>query len=403
MRGATDQLDKGKRTRLIDDFLATYGGKAGDVCFFFAPGRVNLIGEHTDYNGGHVLPAAISTGIRAAVRYTGGRTIRFRSTDLPGGASVDLDSEIRFDKRDEWANYPKGVAAFLLQEGREISGCEVLISGDLPVGAGLSSSAALEVLTAYLLLYPSMGDSVDRIWLAKVCQAVENRFVGVACGIMDQFSVAMGRRDNAILLDCSKVQHTYIPAKLGQFRLVIMDTGKRRRLEDSKFNRRRAECDGALEMIRRHTEVPNLCAATLDDVDAYVSDDTLKKRARHVVSENLRTVRAAAMLAEGDLQGFGSLLTESHNSLRRDYEVTGPELDTIVEEALFVGGCLGARMTGAGFGGCAIALVRAWEVLEFVDRVKSGYRKRTHLSASIYDCAIGDGVRAGIPELPVPR
>ncbi len=393
--------DKG--TRLIDDFLATYGGDAGDVRVFFAPGRVNLIGEHTDYNGGHVLPAATSLGIRAAVRYTGDRTIRFRSTDLPGGASVDLDQDIRPGKRDDWANYPKGVLHFLLRENHDIRGCEVLYSGDLPVGAGLSSSAALEVLTAYLLMHPQRGDAVDRVWLAKTCQAAENRFVGVGCGIMDQFSVAMGKKDNAILLDCASLDYRYIPSKLGEFRLLILDTGKRRRLEDSKFNRRRAECGSALEMIRRFKDVPNLCAATLQDVDAYVADETLNRRARHVVSENLRTLKAAELLAKADLQGFGRLLVESHNSLRRDYEVTGPELDIIVEEALSVGGCLGARLTGGGFAGCAIALVRAWEVLEFSERVSSGYRKRTHLTPSIYECAIGDGVRAGIPELPVPR
>jgi galactokinase len=220
---------------------------------------------------------------------------------------------------------------------------------------------------------------------------------------MDQFAVAMGKKDNAILLDCDDLSFKYMPAKLGSFRLVIMDTGKRLRLEDSKYSRRRAECDAALAMIRRHKDVRNLCAATPEDVESYVTDETLQKRARHVVSEDRRTIRAADFLAQGDLGGFGRLLTESHNSLRRDYEVTGPELDAIVEVALSVGGCLGARMTGAGFGGCAIALVRAWEVLEFVDRVKSGYRKKTRLEASIYDCAIGDGVRAGIPELPVPR
>ena len=383
-----------KEERLIEEFLATYGGEEGDVRTFFAPGRVNLIGEHTDYNGGHVLPAAISLGIRAAVRYTGRRTVRFRSTDLPGGISLDLGSEIRFDRKDDWGNYPKGVVACLRSEGQQIPGCEVLFSGDLPVGAGLSSSAALEILTGYFLLYPSQGDSIDRIALAKTCQKAENEFVGVGCGIMDQFTVAMGKKESAILLDCATLHHAHVPVHLGGFRLLIVDTGKGRRLDDSKFNRRRAECEAALAMVRQHRDVTSLCAATQEDVDAYVSDETLKKRASHVVSEELRTVRAAELLARGDLGGFGRLLTESHTSLRRDFEVSCSELDIVVEESLAVGGCLGVRMTGAGFGGCAIALVRAWEVLEFEERVKTGYRRRTRLEASVYDCAIGDGVRA---------
>ena len=386
-----------KEERLVEEFLATYGGEARDVRTFFAPGRVNLIGEHTDYNGGYVLPAAISLGIRAAVRYTGGPTARFLSTDLPGGASVDLDGEVRFDRRDDWGNYPKGVVACLLREGHEVPGCEVLFSGDLPVGAGLSSSAALEVLTGYLLLHLSQGDSIDRVALARACQRAENEFVGVVCGIMDQFTVTMGKKESVILLDCSTLRHRYVPARLDGFRLLIVDTGKRRRLDGSKFNRRRAECEAALGMIKQHRDIPNLCAATHEDIDAYVKDEALGKRAWHVVSENLRTVRAAELLAGGDLGGFGRLLTESHNSLRRDFEVTGSELDIAVEESLAVGGCLGARMTGAGFGGCAIALVRAWEVLEFEERVKAGYRRRTKLEASVYDCAIGDGVRALSP------
>lgn len=385
-----------KAAGLVSEFLKTYGGDARDVGLFFAPGRVNLIGEHTDYNGGYVLPAAISLGIRAAVRYTGGPTVRFRSADLPGGISVDLGGDIRPDKKDGWAAYPKGVVAYLKRHGYCLPGCEVLFSGDLPIGAGLSSSAALEVLTAYLLLYPSHGDSVDRVALAGICQAVENEFVGVGCGIMDQFAVAMGKKDNAVLLNCTTLEHTYIPANLGGFRLVIMDTGKRRRLDESKFNKRRSECESALAQIRKHRDIPDLCSATLQEVSELIPDETLRKRARHAVTENLRTQEAARLLAAGDTGGFGRLLTASHNSLRQDYEVSCPELDAIVEEALAVGGCLGARMTGAGFGGCAIALVRSWELIEFEERVKAGYRRRTRLDASVYDAAFGDGVRVSL-------
>lgn len=389
-------VDRVKITRscLTEEFLAAYGGSPEDIHFFFAPGRVNLIGEHIDYNGGHVLPAAISLGIHAAVRYTGGMAVTLRSTDIPGASAVDLGQQIKFDARDGWTNYLKGVVTALLNEGRDLPGCQILFSGDLPVGAGLSSSAAIEVLTAYLLLYPSSGDAIDRIWLAVLCQGAENHFVGVGCGIMDQFSVAMGKKDCAILLGCSDLSYRLIPAKMTECRLLIMDTGKRRRLENSKFNERRAECEAALDMIRKHRPVPNLCSAAASDVDKYVTDPVLKRRATHVISENARTLRAASLLGAGDWRGFGRLLVESHESLRRNYEVTGPELDALVEVSLQQKACLGARMTGAGFGGCAIALVRTEQVSRFTEKVCAEYWRRTHLEASILDCTLADGVHA---------
>ena len=403
------------RAFLSREFLRVYGGQARGLRFFFAPGRVNLIGEHTDYNGGHVLPVAISLGIRAAVRLSGGRTMRFASLDMPGSVSVDLDDNIPYDPKDGWANYPKGVVAHLRAAGYELPGCDVLYWSDLPIGAGLSSSASLELLTAYLLVHlscllrgePVPGEGIGtrdesvRIELAKICQDAENEFVGVGCGLMDQFAVAMGRRDSALLLNCATMEYEYIPVALSDYRLVIMDTGKRRSLESSAFNQRREECERALSCLRQRSEIANLCSAKVEQLDA-IPDPILKRRAKHVVSEEARTLEAARRLRRGDLRGFGELMVESHDSLKLDYEVTGPELDAIVEEALSLNCCIGARMTGAGFGGSAIALVERVALTEFAERVKRGYKARTGMEASVYECAVGDGARAGIPEVSLP-
>lgn len=368
--------------------------RPGEIGLFFAPGRVNLIGEHTDYNGGFVMPAALSLGIWAAVRFTGERTVHLRSMDFPGKTVVSLDEDIRFEVSDGWANYPKGVIRHLQSQGFEVPGCKILFAADLPSKAGLSSSAALEVLTGYLLLYPSQGECMDRVSLAKLCQTAENEFVGVKCGIMDQFAVAMGRKDAALLLDCSTLEHEFVPLDLGEHVLAIMDTGKKRGLESSKYNQRRLECEKALEAIRRHKPISSLCRATLADVSSFVDDKTAMRRARHAVSENLRTVEAARLLRQGDLAGFGRLMVQSHDSLRDDYEVTGFELDTIVHDSLAFDGCIGARMTGAGFGGSAIALVRKDKEKEFVRAVSQSYAGKTGLLPRFYTCVAGDGVQA---------
>ncbi len=368
---------------------------------YFAPGRVNLIGEHIDYNGGFVLPAALSLGIRAAVRPREDGVITLRSLNAPGCFEVDLDADLEFDPRHGWANYPKGVMAYLRKDGYALQGCDIVYSGDLPVGAGLSSSAAIEVVTAYLLLHRSaraacgseMGDSIDRIWLAKLCQRVENEYVGVGCGIMDQFAVANGKAGHAILLNCDTLAYEYVPVSLGDYRLVIINTGKRRALGESKYNERRAQCQAALRIIRQHRDVPNLCQATMEDACRWIDDPIPLKRVRHVISEHLRTMEASRLLSSGYLREFGWLLTESHQSLREDYEVSGSELDTVVELALASGACLGARMTGAGFGGCAIALVESNALAQFQDFVRSHYVQKTGLHPEFYVSEIGDGVR----------
>ncbi|HHW19456.1 MAG TPA: galactokinase [Firmicutes bacterium] len=395
---------------------------------FFAPGRVNLIGEHTDYNGGFVFPAAISLGIYATVKYTAppddpSRIIRVRSENAPGEGVLkpgELEGpDLAFGSAacaggapsmvvsrsaggraagektcsDSWVRYVEGVVRFLLAEGLPVPGCDIAYSATLPVGAGLSSSAALELVTAYALTYPFMGElgEAERVRLAKLCQKAENEFVGVGCGLMDQFSVAMGKKDKAILLDCASLEWSYVPADLGEYSLVIMDTRKQRNLGESGYNRRREECRQALEIIRKHKDIAYLCQANPADLDC-IQDEVLFRRARHVVSENQRVLEAARRLEAGQLEGFGALMVESHESLRRDFEVTGPELDAMVDAALGFPACAGARMTGAGFGGCAIALVRSESVEEFTVKVSDIYREKTHVVPTFYAASIQDGV-----------
>ncbi len=435
-------------------FLDAYGEGPGEIHIFFAPGRVNLIGEHIDYNGGYVLPVALSLGIYAAVRYAGthphqANIVHLASVNEPGKVSVDLSEEILFEAARGWANYPLGVIQQLQQHNwsgvgwrldrgcslgpprntaKHLRGCQILYWGNLPVGAGLSSSAAIEVLTGYLMLYPSMKDrfdSIQQVWLAQLCQKAENEFIKVQCGIMDQFAVAMGKRNQAVLLDCVSLDCRYVPVELGDYSLVIMNTNKRRSLRESRYNRRRAECEEALGVIRIHgccVDVENLAQATLEQLEVlrqtigipnatgvpeapedseapdfmlarHSTDPVLVRRARHVLTENQRTIQAGEFLSQGDILGFGRLMTESHNSLRYDYEVTGFELDAIVEAALSQDCCAGARMTGAGFGGCAIALVRTYSLDGFKQAVGKEYFLKTGLRAEFYVSSAGDGVK----------
>ncbi|SKA93179.1 galactokinase [Caloramator quimbayensis] len=377
---------------LKEKFFEIFGG-GGEVLCFFSPGRVNLIGEHIDYNGGYVFPGALSLGIYGVLRYRNDNTVRLKSLNAPEYVTFNLDENIEYKSEDGWGNYPKGVMRLLLQKGYTLKGCDILYSGDLPDGAGLSSSAAIEVLTGYMMLYSSLKDDIDRVKLSLMCQEVENKFIKVNCGIMDQFSVAMGRKNNAILLDCNSLDYKYIPFVMDKHSLVIMNTNKKRGLADSKYNERRAECEKALEIIRQNKEISNLCEAEIEDVLSLIKDETLLKRARHVVSENNRVLKAVEVLNEGNIEEFGKLLNDSHKSLKEDYEVTGLHLDTIVEAAQSFKGCIGARMTGAGFGGCAIAIVENEKIDEFKDYVSNYYSNKTEIIPSFYVSVIGDGVK----------
>lgn len=381
------------RERMIELFKSEYGVDNREIKTFLSPGRVNLIGEHIDYNGGFVFPGALTVGIYAALSLRDDNKIRMRSKNVAGEVIFDLSEDLVYKKEDDWGNYPKGVVKALMDLGHEVSGMDIVLYSNIPDGAGLSSSAALEVLMAYIILYLENKEQIDRVEVSKLCQKVENEFVGVNCGIMDQFAVAVGKKDHAILLDCDSLHYEYAPLNLGDYSLVIMSTNKRRELADSKYNERRAECEKALEIINENKveKLSNLCEATLDDIETFISDEVIKRRAIHVVTENERVKRSMEMLKDNDILGFGKLLTASHMSLENDYEVTGLHLDTLVHEALKIDGCIGARMTGAGFGGCAIALVNNSKVEKFKEKVSLAYENVTGITPSFYTSNIGEG------------
>ncbi|MBN1635874.1 MAG: galactokinase [Deltaproteobacteria bacterium] len=372
-------------------FIERYGA-AGDVHIFFAPGRINLIGEHIDYNDGLVLPGALSLGIYGCMRFRGDDLINLKSLNENRDVTINLKKDIVYNPDVRWVNYPAGVIKYLQDNHKQFRGFDILFAGDLPDGGGLSSSAAMEVLTAYMLLYAHDEKNIDLVWLAKLCQQVENEFVGVSCGIMDQFAVSLGRKDNAVLLNTATLEYEYIPFRLEHCRLIIMNTKKKRELAASSYNERRAQCEQALAIIQAQLPVKALVEAGLDDARQLIDNEVLFRRARHVITENQRVREAVEALKKADLETFGRLLNASHMSLRDDYEVTGFELDTMVESALAVEGCLGARMTGAGFGGCALALVHGERVQKFMRQVTQMYTDKTHIKPDLYVSTLHDGV-----------
>ena len=359
---------------------------------FFAPGRVNLIGEHLDYNGGLVLPSAITMGITATLTPRSDNKILLRSASHTFTKEIDIDDDIYFDRKNDWTNYPLGIIAQLKKENHSIPACEILFESTLPEGSGLSSSAAVELVTAFALISHSES-TINRIWLANFCKQVENNFIGVNCGIMDQYAVALGKSGHALLLDCAALKHQYIPFPLGEYRLLILDSKKPRALIHSKYNERKSECEEALKQIRTtKSEIQNLCEAEMYWLDV-LADETLRKRARHVISEQLRVKESTKVLEYGDLSTFGRLMNASHASLKNDYEVSGAELDILTETSQQIKGCLGARMTGAGFGGCAIALVHATAIDELINKVSEKYFAETGINCAVYTAETADGVR----------
>ena len=379
-------------------FIDFYGG--GDIEYFFSPSRVNLIGEHIDYNGGKVLPLAIEIGTYGLVRKRDDKLLNFASLNMDLKVKTSLE-DIVSKKEDGWANYPKGVILLLMEEGFKAGGMDILIYGNIPNGAGLSSSASLELLMAEIVNNLFNGGKIDPIKLVKVSQRAENEFVGVNCGIMDQFIIGMGKKDKAILLDTDTLDFNYVDMDLKDYTLVIMNTNKRRELSDSKYNERRDECERALEILKKHKSIRNLCDLSIGDfeeVKHHLKDDVLERRAEHVVYENQRVYEAYRALKEGRIKEVGQLLKKSHNSLKNLYEVTGDELDAIVDIANRSQYSVGSRMTGAGFGGCAISIVEKDKVKEFIEEVGRAYKEKIGYSAEFYQSDAGDGTKKILEE-----
>lgn len=381
---------------MLKEFKKVFGDTEG-VKVFFAPGRVNLIGEHTDYNGGHVFPCALTIGTYGAARLRNDRKLRFYSMNFEqlGVIESELDG-LKPEKEADWTNYPKGVMWAFEEKGFQIpQGMDLILSGNIPNGSGLSSSASVEVLTGHILR-EFFGFQVSNQELALIGQYSENKFNGVNCGIMDQFAIAMGKKDHAIFLDTADLSYTYAPIKLSGVKLVIACSNKKRGLGDSKYNERRSECETALSELQKVIKIKSLGELTEEQFEEYqsaISDPVRVRRARHAVYENQRTIKAVSALQANDIEEFGRLMNASHVSLRDDYEVTGIELDTLVEEAWKVPGVIGSRMTGAGFGGCTVSLVKEEDIDLFTRRVGDAYLKKIGYAADFYVVEIGDGPR----------
>ena len=364
---------------------------------FFAPGRVNLIGEHTDYNGGNVFPCAIDKGTYGLVKKRNDRKFRMYSENFAnlGVMEFTLD-ELTNDKKHDWANYPKGVIKMFLEAGQKIdSGFDILFSGNIPNGAGLSSSASIEMLTA-IVLKDLFHLSIDPVEMAQLGKKTENLFIGVNSGIMDQFAVAMGKKDHAILLDCNTLKYDYVPVVLKDEVIVIANTNKRRGLADSKYNERRAECDEALAELQTKLPIKALGELSIEQFEAnkdLIKSPIRQKRAKHAVYENQRTLKAQKELSAGNLAEFGKLMNQSHISLRDDYEVTGVELDTLAALAWEQSGVVGSRMTGAGFGGCTVSIVKKDKVDDFIKNVGEAYKNKIGYAADFYIASVSDGAK----------
>lgn len=384
------------KNNILEKFNNIYGEKE-NTRVFFSPGRVNLIGEHTDYNGGNVFPCALSFGTYGAISLRDDKTVRMYSENFEdlGVVTFNVD-ELVNDKAHDWANYPKGVIDVLRKHGYDVNrGFDMFVFGNIPNGAGLSSSASLELLMA-VMANDLFNFNIDRVDLVKYCQEAENKFIGVNCGIMDQFAIGMGKESSAILLDCNSLEYNYSELDLNDEVIIIANTNKRRGLADSKYNERRSECETALKELQSKLDIKSLGELTEEQFEEnkhLIEDEIRVKRARHAVYENQRTLKAVKALQDKDIKTFGKLMNDSHTSLRDDYEVTGKELDTLVELAWQQEGTIGARMTGAGFGGCTVSIVKRDKGQQFIDAVSKGYREAIGYDADFYVANVGDGTR----------
>ena len=381
---------------VLNKFAQLYGDSEG-ARVYFAPGRVNMIGEHTDYNGGHVFPCALTIGTYAAVRKRGDRKLNFYSMNFENMGVIESSlDDLTPSKEADWTNYPKGVMWAFAGRGMVMDcGLDIVLNGNIPNGSGLSSSASLEVLTGYLLkeLY---GFDVTNVELAQIGQYSENNFNGMNCGIMDQFASAMGRKDHAIFLDTADLSYEYAPLKLSGAKIVVTNSNVKHSLVNSEYNVRRSECEKALSELQTVIDIKGLGDLTEEQFEANkssIKDEVRVKRAKHAVYENRRTIRAVEALKNNDLKLFGELMNASHVSLRDDYQVSCEEIDVLAEEAWKIDGVIGSRITGGGFGGCTVSIVKDEAVDTFKEKVGTAYRERTGKTADFYVVEIGDGPR----------
>ncbi|MBE5834924.1 MAG: galactokinase [Butyrivibrio sp.] len=380
---------------VLDGFAKAYG-KCEGVKAYFAAGRVNLIGEHTDYNAGHVFPCALTIGTYGAAAKRDDKIVRFYSVNQEnfGVYEVDLSKELKPCDEAGWANYPIGIIWAFEKRGFKLPcGFDMAIYGNIPAGSGLSSSASLEVLTGFILR-DLFGFDVTNQDLAIIGQYSENNFNGCNCGIMDQFAVAMGKENNAIFLDTSDLSFEYAPIKLDGCKIVITNTNKKHKLTDSQYNARRSSCELALSELQKVVDIKGLGELSIEEFEAHkdaIPDEDRRKKAKHAVYENQRTIEAVAALKAGDLKRFGELMNASHVSLRDDYDVTGVELDTLAEEAWKIDGVIGSRMTGGGFGGCTVSIVKDEAIDTFKEQVGKAYKEKIGYDCTFYTVEIGGG------------
>lgn len=382
------------KKEVLAKFKEIFGGE-GNIQVYFAPGRVNMIGEHTDYNGGHVFPCALTIGTYGVARKRNDKQLRFYSMNFENLGIIESSIEnLKPEKEADWTNYPKGVIWAFGEKGMKVDfGMDLLLFGNIPNGSGLSSSASIEVLTGYILR-DLFGFNVTNQDLALIGQFSENKFNGVNCGIMDQFAIAMGKAGHAIFLDTSNLEYTYAPIHLKNAKIVIACSNKKRGLGDSKYNERREECESAFAQIGEVIGINSLGDLSEEQFETYknaIKDEICQKRAKHAVYENQRTIKAVKALENNDVNTFGELMNASHVSLRDDYEVTGIELDTLAEEAWKIDGVIGSRMTGAGFGGCTVSIVKDEVVDTFIKEVGEAYKAKIGYAADFYVVEIGDG------------
>jgi galactokinase len=379
-------------SKFYDKFFEKYGNRNEEPVLFFSPGRVNLIGEHTDYNGGYVFPCALNYGTYLLARQIKSNILRFSTLNFNSDEETNIKG-LFVNTGKKWINYPLGVINEFIKKNIKPGGMELLYYGDVPNGAGLSSSASIEMVTA-VALNDIYNGGLSILDLVKMSQKAENEFVGMNCGIMDQFAAGFGKKDHAIFVNCDTLSYENIPVQLGDCSLIITNTNKRRGLTDSKYNERRAECDKAVELLHAYKPVRNLSELNTDEINVlakYIKDPVVVQRAAHVISENGRVLEAVKVLKDNNIERFGELMNESHDSLKNDYEVTGAELDTLVYEGRKLPGVIGTRMTGAGFGGCTVSIVRTKDSAQFMKELSAVYTKMTGLKADFYQPEIGNG------------